>query len=477
MTVEVSTASTDSEPVVAVADPTVTATSAGTKPVGHTTYVWGSASALPEATVWTQVWVNDGWSTSQVGTTSTSGSYTLPLTYGASTPGVYRWRVGVATPDGGAVYSEEFTLARTANLTVYSAGVKATGTQTFTWGSLPGAASSRVFTQVLVNGSWSTSQIGLTSASGSFTLPLTYGVSQPGTYTYRVGVVVGTTTVYSDPFTLQRVGIKATTPANIDPLATATISGTTMPGATVRSRVLVDGSLSTSRIGTADAEGRFSLPFAYGMGRLGTYSYVVQVQVGTDWLSTPMQTITRARWANPTITPTTAAEVSSTYRSGCPTGPSRLSTVRLNYVNFDGQVRRGEIIVRSDLANRVANSLSQGIYTDFRFRQITNPNAFGGDDPTMMAADNTSGFNCRKVVGNPYALSPHAYGIAVDINPVENPYRDPTGKWWPSATYAYNRPSNVMGLMSSSTSVVKSMQVNGFRWESGWDWHHFQYQG
>ena len=71
---------------------------------------------------------------------------------------------------------------------------------------------------------------------------------------------------------------------------------------------------------------------------------------------------------------------------------------------------------------------------------MNNPNVYGGNDPRQMAADNTSGFNCRKVVGNPYKMSPHSYGIALDVNTVQNPYRDDRGKWWPQQRQVLHRP-------------------------------------
>jgi hypothetical protein len=55
---------------------------------------------------------------------------------------------------------------------------------------------------------------------------------------------------------------------------------------------------------------------------------------------------------------------------------------------------------------------------------MKNPNVYGGNDPVQMEANNTSAFNCRQAVGNPYKLSPHSHGTSIDVNPVQNPYRD-----------------------------------------------------
>ena len=59
----------------------------------------------------------------------------------------------------------------------------------------------------------------------------------------------------------------------------------------------------------------------------------------------------------------------------------------------------------------------------FPIRRMVPEDAYGGSDPKSMDADNTSGFNCRYAVApGPPQWSAHAYGEAIDVNPVENPY-------------------------------------------------------
>lgn len=99
-----------------VSSPKVTAASAGTKQVGLLSNVWGSVSGFRRpATVSTQVLVKGAWSTSQKATQVT-GSYVLPLTYGANSVGTYRWRV-VATDGSRTAISPPFTFTRTAKKT------------------------------------------------------------------------------------------------------------------------------------------------------------------------------------------------------------------------------------------------------------------------------------------------------------------------------------------------------------------------
>lgn len=368
------------------AAPPPTAHTAGIKLVGLDTYTWGRFQTDQPLTVWTEVWVAGGWSTSQIRTTDATGYFTIPLTYGSTTPDTYRWRVAGRYPDGQVVRSNEFELWRLARPTIATAGSKAVGLTTYAWGRFDVREPITVRTEVWLSTGWSTSQIRTTDATGYYAIPLTYGATTPGTYRWRV-----------------------------------------------------------------------------------TATY----QAGVT-LSTAEATLTRVAAASPSITRTTTGEVSGYWTSSCPVGPSRLSTIRINHWDYAGNLRRGEMIVRQDLAAEVSAVLQQSFDARFPFAQMRLPSVWGGDDIKMMAANNASGFNCRKVVGNPYAWSPHAYGIAVDINPRENPYRDPSGTWYPNATYAYSRPSGVTGMLYSTSTPVRAFQARGWRWESGWDWHHFQ---
>jgi peptidoglycan-N-acetylglucosamine deacetylase len=192
-------------PQVVTAAPAVGAASAGSKTVGYRTYAWGTVTESGAQDVWTEAWVGTRWSRSQSGRTNSSGGYTLELTYGFNVVGTYRFRVGSATSSG-TVYSPEFTLNRTAWQPSY-AGTKPVGQTTYTWATMPAAASRSVWTEALVGGSWSRSQTRTANSSGYFSIPLTYGMNQPGQYTFRVGASTARGVVYSRAFVLQRTSV------------------------------------------------------------------------------------------------------------------------------------------------------------------------------------------------------------------------------------------------------------------------------
>lgn len=161
------------------------------------------------------------------------------------------------------------------------------------------------------------------------------------------------------------------------------------------------------------------------------------------------------------------------WRSGCPVGRSQLRIVRVNYWGFDGYRHRGEIVVHRSIAAKTARAFTDLHRNEVSIRSMYRPDRFGysrrvrgADDYASMEADNTSGFNCRSVVGRPGVRSPHATGRAIDINPFENPYRYRAGRWVPNSwwsrhaagTYAWTKKSHL---------VPTIMRRHGFRWTYG----------
>ncbi|WP_051139788.1 BspA family leucine-rich repeat surface protein [Aestuariimicrobium kwangyangense] len=180
---------------------------------------------------------------------------------------------------------------------------------------------------------------------------------------------------------------------------------------------------------------------------------------------------------NATTHTTTSAEVQYTFRSGCPVGPSSLRTISMNHLGFDNRVHRGVMIVRSDVVTQIIDSFSAAAWNSFQIRQMVNPNHWLGNDYKMMAADNTSAFNCRKVSGNPYAMSPHSYGRAIDINDFENPYKE-FGVWYPYENwYATHRDPSKPGVLVGTSTLTTKLVGHGFYWGAWWsepDYQHFQ---
>ena len=113
--------------------------------------------------------------------------------------------------------------------------------------------------------------------------------------------------------------------------------------------------------------------------------------------------------------------MASTYRAGCPVPVSDLRYLRLSHWDFAGRVRQGELVIAAKHADEVVTVFRRLYEARFPLQRMELVSEYGGDDEKSMAANNTSGFNCRTVAGTT-RWSQHSFGAAIDLNPVQNPY-------------------------------------------------------
>ncbi|ARN83331.1 cytosolic protein [Methylocystis bryophila] len=162
---------------------------------------------------------------------------------------------------------------------------------------------------------------------------------------------------------------------------------------------------------------------------------------------------------------------------------SELALLRIPYHDFDGRTQIGPMIVARKVASKVA-AIFQEIYDsgEFRIYRIALVDDYGGDDDRSIAANNTSGFNCRTTEGG--GVSQHAFGLAVDINPVQNPYVA-HGVTEPEAGKAYDAPAKrhagMIGVIVKGDVVYKAFAKRGWGWGGEWarskDYQHFSASG
>ena len=275
--------------------------------------------------------------------------------------------------------------------------------------------------------------------------------------------------------------------AKIDSLRDPTIGGRIVParsGVEVSIDVLRSGTYQGAAKTTTDSSGRFTLSLSYGNGSLATYRIrgTYKAPNRDRWEVSNSETFARIAIINAVVTQTTSAEVAMTYHEGCPVGPSKLRTVTMNFYGMDKKMHRGLLIVRSDLTTEVIRSFDTSLQHRFRIAKMKNPNVYDGNDPRQMEANNSSAFNCRQVVGNPYKLSPHSYGTSIDVNPVQNPYRDVNGKWWPESGKPYiDRTPYRVGMLTKDSYLTQKLRSYDFFWGGLWnpgrDYQHFEYRG
>jgi len=170
------------------------------------------------------------------------------------------------------------------------------------------------------------------------------------------------------------------------------------------------------------------------------------------------------------------------WRRGCPVGLAELRLLRVSHWGFDGTVHRGRLVVHRDEAGGMLRAMRTLFRLRFPIRQMRLVDAYGADDRRSMAADNTSAFNCRYVAGQPGVWSEHAYGRAIDLNPIENPYVTESGYVSPPAGAPYARRSRHRpGMVHGGGPVVAAFAAAGWEWGGNWagtkDYQHFSVTG
>ncbi|WP_223837521.1 M15 family metallopeptidase [Streptomyces venezuelae] len=196
----------------------------------------------------------------------------------------------------------------------------------------------------------------------------------------------------------------------------------------------------------------------------------------------------KARFQAPAL-PALSAQVTAvpqdklgdSHRPGCPVPAERLRLIRMNHWGFDGQIHRGELIVHRNAVRPLIHAFGKAFEARFPIRRMRVMAEYGGDDGRAMAEDNTSGFNCRRVTGDARQLSQHAWGDAVDINPVENPYVDRQGVVHPAEGRAYlTRTPDRPGTIVAGDAVTTAFREIGWHWGGRWtnpDYQHFSANG
>ena len=146
-----------------------------------------------------------------------------------------------------------------------------------------------------------------------------------------------------------------------------------------------------------------------------------------------------------------------------------LAYVRADHVTMDGDLATGELVVAAGIAAATVELLRRLCALGFPIRRMTLVDDFAASDDASMAADNSSAFNFRVIAGT-QLLSQHALGRAIDINPVENPWRRPD-RVVPDAGRAFLDRNHVRpGMIIRPGPVTRSLDELGWTW--GGDWMH-----
>ena len=178
----------------------------------------------------------------------------------------------------------------------------------------------------------------------------------------------------------------------------------------------------------------------------------------------------------------------TTWKPGCPVPLDDLRLLRFNYWGFDGTVRRGPMVVHEDVAEDVLGVFGRLFRDRFPIKHIALTTEFkpAEFEPRISSPRSvTASFNCRPVItplGPGTDFSQHSYGLAIDINPVQNPFVTADGFVRNLKARRYlDRSKRLPGMIHPGDVVVRSFAAIGWSWGGDWvggkDYMHFSRSG
>ncbi len=168
------------------------------------------------------------------------------------------------------------------------------------------------------------------------------------------------------------------------------------------------------------------------------------------------------------------------WRAGCPVALRDLRLLTTTHWGFDGRMHIGRLIVHEDVARDVLGVFRRLYASRFPIRRMVPIDSYGANDFRSIEADNTSAFNCRYVEGTS-RWSEHAFGRAIDVNPIENPYVS-GGRTSHSASAPYvDRSRRRPGMAYEGGTLVRALDAIDWGWGGRWtavkDYQHFSASG
>jgi hypothetical protein len=168
------------------------------------------------------------------------------------------------------------------------------------------------------------------------------------------------------------------------------------------------------------------------------------------------------------------------WHKGCPVSRGRLRYLRIAYHGFDGRVHTGRMIANRSAVRPLKRAFARLYRSRFPIRRMRLVEHYGGSDYRSIEADNTSAFNCRRATGQS-RWSQHAYGRAVDVNPIENPYVANGRTTHPASRRYLDRSRHRRGMAYPGGALVRAFNRIGWGWGGTWsnptDYQHFSANG
>lgn len=171
----------------------------------------------------------------------------------------------------------------------------------------------------------------------------------------------------------------------------------------------------------------------------------------------------------------------STWEPGCPVGADDLAYVRLAFWGFDDQRHTGELLLNRSVADDVVRVFRQLYVARFPFEELRVTPRAELDAPPTGDGNDTGAFTCRPTTGSSTTYSQHAYGLAIDLDPFQNPYVKGDLVLPELASTYLDRDDVRPGMITPDGVVVRAFESIGWTWGGVWsslkDYQHFSQNG
>ena len=173
------------------------------------------------------------------------------------------------------------------------------------------------------------------------------------------------------------------------------------------------------------------------------------------------------------------------WKKGCPVGLGDLRLLTVSHLGFDGDTHRGQLVVNERATGPLSSAFRAMYRNRFPIRHMRFSDFYG--PRSQRPNDVTASFECRQAVPSPCTggkrtgtWSNHAYGLAIDVNPRENPYVGCGQSNDPTAQSYRNRSRQRPGMVGGRT--VRAFANAGWGWGGSWagdtkDYMHFSFNG
>lgn len=170
------------------------------------------------------------------------------------------------------------------------------------------------------------------------------------------------------------------------------------------------------------------------------------------------------------------------YPTGCTVPRSSLRYLQVLHYDFEGNVQTGELVCNKAIADDLLAIFRELYEAHYQIERISLIDDYGADDESSMRANNTSCF-CYRTTAGSKNLSKHALGMAIDINPLQNPYvktlANGKTRIQPTTAGKYvKRTPRQKHMIDRSDLCYQLFIKHGFRWGGTWrtlkDYQHFE---